>query len=126
LKFLLVQLRTEIDVPELSEKIETNEKEEELPEKQLIINRALNNNPKYCYLTKYGHEKYLISKIQIQGVIVFKDVKENRVILGCNLFPFYFLLVDDGTDVTRAILWHKDYSEGFSSDKYFVLYFPYF
>ena len=124
MKFLLIQIRTEIDVSEITASSEGHQEENELDaeekEKLGIITKGL-TNAKYCFLLKLQTQTYLISKVNVQGVIVYKDSKENRVIIGSN-FPAITFLVDDGTEVTRAILWQKDYSEQFSSDKYFVYY----
>ncbi len=80
LKFLLIQLRTEVDVSELGA---SHEGEEAEPNDKLdLINKGL-AAAKYCFLLKVKGQTYLISKVHIHGVVVYKDAKENRVILGC-------------------------------------------
>ena len=94
LKLLLIKLRTEIGSAEISksnleesgnsddeeEKVELGPEEKDRLD---LINKGLSNS-KYCFLYKVKDKTFLVSKVHIQGVVVYKDSKENRVILGCN------------------------------------------
>jgi len=93
LKFLAIQLRTEIETAEVSRQNNADssgehsedEKKELDPEQKDRIDYLKKNlaSNKYCFIFNFGEKKFIISKVHIQGIIVYKDTKESRVILGC-------------------------------------------
>ena len=80
-KLLMLQLKTDIAVHELGVPTEPGIRESACSDKQEFIQHEL-SSANHCFLLRLGSDCYLISKVQIQGVVIYKDVKERRTIIG--------------------------------------------
>jgi len=87
IKLFLIQIRSETEAIEV-DRVDTDDgsdKELTVEQKDQIayIVKNLASN-KYCFLYRLMDKTYLLARVHVQGIIVYKDVKENRIILGCN------------------------------------------